>query len=74
MWNHDSTIECGPMRLSVHLATVRPEQWQHFALSFGSHSEASHEECLENWPREAIARARKVLDDFETLFKEKKNG
>ena len=39
--------------------------WQHFMLSFGVFSEATTEECKATWPREAIAVARRKLDEFE---------
>ena len=41
------------------------ELWQWFDLSFGKHSRRSYEECQQHWPREALARAREILDEFE---------
>lgn len=40
-------------------------QWQHFLLSFGVHADASHDACVHEWPREAIHRARRMLDEME---------
>ena len=67
-----SSIEHGALRLSVspHATDPSREQWQWCIMSFGSHSKASHEECLESWPREAIALARKELDELETFLTE----
>ena len=67
-WSHESTTNKGPFQLSVGPGSGR--RWQHFTFSFGRHSEAAHEECLKTWPREAIALARKELDDLETLLGE----
>lgn len=60
-----AVIDAGLIRLTVSESVDGPERWQFFSLDFGDLSEASHEECLRTWPREAIARARKALDEFE---------
>ena len=65
-WEHDSTINKGPCHITVAPSSGR--RWRFFSMDFGSHSEASHEECLKTWPREAIARARAELDKFENLL------
>lgn len=66
----DSVIQTPDVRLSVGPAHgTTPEQWQYLDMTFGAHSMRSHNECLETWPKEAIARARKALDDLETLLK-----
>ena len=67
-----SAIEHGALRLSVSPYATDPSrgQWQWCIMSFGSHTEASHKECLKTWPREAIARAREELDKFELLLGE----
>ena len=41
------------------------ELWQWISLSLGEHREASMGACQETWPKEAIALARKLLDEFE---------
>ena len=42
------------------------EPWQHFSLSFGVFAKnTTFDECLRTWPREAIAEARRRLDEFE---------
>lgn len=71
-WDHDSILEMGSVRMSVSAAKDE-KQWQFFVLDFGTHSNASHEECLKTWPREAIARARKELDEFENLLDEERD-
>ena len=68
-WDHDSILEMGSVRIAVSAAKDE-KQWQFFIVDFGTHSNASHEECLKTWPREAIARARKTLDEFENLLEQ----
>ena len=69
-WTHNSTLEMGPVRMSIQPGARPAEWWQFFIMDFGSHSNASREECLKTWPREAIARARKALDEFENLLEQ----
>lgn len=45
-------------------------RWQYFMLSFGTHSEEPSTVCLETWPREAIAEARRRLDELEAKLAE----
>jgi hypothetical protein len=52
----------GDIRLSVNL---KDRHWQHFGISFGAFSEKTTDECKATWPREAIAEARRKLDEFE---------
>ena len=64
-----SEIRSGPVSLSViALADTDPRQWQFLSLTFGRHSTAPHTECLETWPREALALARQALDECEALL------
>lgn len=51
---------------SVTVADHATHRWQHFLLEFGSHSLESNEQCQQTWPREAIAEARRRLDDLES--------
>ena len=67
--NASSSLEIGSVRIAVSPANAE-KQWQFFILDFGTHSNASHEECLKTWPREAIARARKELDKLEHFLNE----
>ena len=58
------------MRHGVHMQLAveydDAESWQHFSLSFGVFAkDRTFSECLESWPREAIAEARRRLDEFE---------
>ena len=39
--------------------------WRFFSMTFGSTATEDVDECLESWPREAIAKARKELDELE---------
>ena len=40
--------------------------WAYFSMSFGKFvKDLTFSECLEIWPKEAIAEARKRLDSFE---------
>ena len=57
-------MDCGiAMRLAVD---DDKEPWQHFSLTFGKfEKERTFSECLADWPREAIAEARRRLDEFE---------
>ena len=58
-------MDCGlAMRLSVD--DDGDEPWQHFSLTFWKfEKERTFDECLRTWPREAIAEARRRLDEFE---------
>ncbi len=60
----ESVINWGNIRLSVspHPTDI---QWQHFMLSFGEFNSRSHDECVVEWPREAIRIAREALDQLE---------
>ena len=61
-----STVNSDCIGLSISPSQNAPGgQYQHLLMSFGVHSERSHEECLESWPREVLKLARKALDDFE---------
>ena len=53
------------LRLSVSPSNASGKMWQWLELRFGSHSTSRHEECLATWPREAIAKARAAIDEFE---------
>ena len=57
-------MDCGiAMRLAVD---NDKEPWCHFSLSFGVFAkDRTFDECLRIWPREAIAEARRRLDEFE---------
>ena len=56
-------MDCG---IAMRLAVDEDEPWQHFSLSFGVFSkDRTFSECLRIWPREAIAEARRRLDEFE---------
>ena len=61
---HSVVMEDGlAMRLAVD---NDKEPWQHFSLTFGKfEKEQTFDECLRTWPREAIAEARRRLDEFE---------
>ena len=62
----ESVIESGPIRVAVSPAYNNHSlRWQYFTVTLGHHSGASHAECLQTWPREAIAKARAALDEFE---------
>ena len=65
-----SVIDTGPIRLSIDQNPDKPKQWQHFCLSFGRHSEDSHNELMSNWPREALRIAREKLTEFEARLDE----
>lgn len=39
--------------------------WQYCCISFGEHSPDTPDECMESWPRTAIAQARKLIDELE---------
>ena len=57
-------MDCGiALRLAVD---DDDDPWQHFSLTFGKfEKERTFDECLRTWPREAIAEARRRLDEFE---------
>jgi len=78
-----STLERGPVSLSVAPANKGDRQWQHFLLSFGRYhkdvrdedivseiTENDHAECLRTWPREALRLAREKLNKFEEQLNE----
>lgn len=59
----------GVIRMSVSDAESDPnKRWQHFQFSFGESSPNSIDECKATWPREALALARKALDEFEATL------
>ncbi len=63
-----SRIKVGEVRLSVTEGLGGEDnnrQWQYFDLSFGEFSNESHDACCVTWPKEAIAKARKLLDELE---------
>ena len=67
---HD-VLESGPIRLSVSDAEGNPTlRWQYFTLTLGYHTPATQESCVKNWPREAIAKARAALYEFEATLEE----
>lgn len=55
----------GDIRLSINPLDDHRRS-QHFGLTFCQFTEADTNSCLETWPREAIALARKKLDEFES--------
>jgi len=65
-----STLNCGPVRLSVKMYEGDPRTWQHFLLSFAEPSEGSPELRRMEWPREALRMARAELDAFEASLEE----
>ena len=46
--------------------------WQYLSLSFGRHTSRPIEECLTNWPREAIRLVRAEMDELEAKLEEAK--
>lgn len=60
----ESKLDLGDISLSVN-PRVDDEQFQWLCMSFGRNSELPHEECVKNWPREALKLARVVLDRLE---------
>ena len=67
--NYSSSV-CGDVRISIGDAHDDPRQWQYIQVCCGRHSTASHDECRQTWPREAIAMARAALDEFEAKLGE----
>ena len=74
MWNTQPTqvrprheISTGPICLTIgpHWSDEKRTQ-QQFSLYLVRETSRSEEECLAEWPRESIAQARMVLDEFET--------
>ena len=66
-----SILEFGPIRLSIAPAEKDPRRlWQHLMLTVGQHTTAEPLECMREWPREAISRARRALDEFEAKLNE----
>jgi len=61
-------ITSGPIKLSVRHSANVDKTWQWLSLDFGYHSENSMAECMQTWPREAIAKARAKLDEFEEFL------
>ena len=61
------------LRLTVVDMHQVGRQWQYLAMSFGAHSNESHDACCVTWPAEAIARARKLLDELEKQCEEPTN-
>uniref|UniRef100_A0A6M3L6S1 Uncharacterized protein n=1 Tax=viral metagenome TaxID=1070528 RepID=A0A6M3L6S1_9ZZZZ len=59
-------LESGPVRLSISDAEGNPSlRWKYCTLTLGYHTSANYEKCLRDWPREALAKARAALDQFE---------
>ncbi len=79
-WEHERVtptskhvLQYGDVRLSVYFGPDGNGQlWQYCTVSFGEHSDRTIEECCEEWPREAIAKARAVLDELEAKLDEEK--
>jgi hypothetical protein len=74
-WTQEETPKVAPFRvkheaISLSVGAEDGRKWQHLMLTVGVHSEATAEECKETWPREAIAEARRRLDEFEAVIKE----
>ena len=70
-WTQEETPRATPFllkhddfRLTVDATSKRI--WQHFSLTFGVFREAT--ECKATWPREAIAEARRRIDEFEAAI------
>ncbi len=62
------TLEHGPITLTITEGAAA--NWLHFIISFGGSTTEPPEECRKTWPREAIARARKALDELEASLGE----
>ena len=45
--------------------TKDAKRWQYFTISFGENTDCAYQECIAKWPRKAIARVRKLLDEVE---------
>ena len=65
-------LDHGALRLQVSPAQHRgDEQWQHCSISFGRFSNVTMEDCCQTWPREAIAEARRILNEFESTLQDR---
>ena len=60
-----SVLTCGELRLAIWKDADDEQTYQHAHLSVGQFSDASHEECLKTWPREAIRLIREQLNKLE---------
>lgn len=56
-----------PINISfdVEASSAEYGRWQYFSIGFGRHTHDDPETLKTTWPREAIAKARKALDDLE---------
>jgi len=73
-WKHEPaepteerhTMRAHGVTISIQDASGDPtSRWQGLVMSLGAHTKRRASECLETWPREAIAKARAALDSFE---------
>lgn len=51
--------------LTVDAPNYEGKIWQYLNINAGAWTTRSTEDCLANWPREAIARIRQALDELE---------
>ena len=56
----------GPVTLFI--TDDKDQRWKYFTLSFGEFTTDNVEDCEALWPREALAQARKALDEFEATL------
>ena len=60
-----STLDGDDIRITIERKVSEDRNWQYFGLVFSEYSQRDHEACQMQWPRQAIATARKRLDEFE---------
>ena len=64
-------LEIGGVRLTISDACDDPTQrWQYLSFTVGRHTRDSMDQCMEKWPREALAHAQAALDEFEAALAE----
>lgn len=69
----------GSGKVEANITTPEPQDgdkcWQYFTVSFGAFGKPNQpiEECLRDWPREAIRLARAELDRFEAQLERETN-
>jgi hypothetical protein len=67
------SITHGPIMLSVSANdSSHGAWWKYLSMTFGKFSDQSLAQCLDAWPREAIALAREALDKLEATLREER--
>ena len=64
-------LSAGPLTLSITPGVGRDTRcWQFVLLSLGQHTERPVDQCIGEWPREAIRLLRAAIDELEATLNE----